>query len=66
MEIQVNGKKRNMEAPATLSGFLAQSRLSPQWVIVELNGEVIARDRFSDTPLKDGDRLEIIQAAAGG
>ena len=35
-------------------------------VAVELNREIVPRDRWSQTHLKDGDRLEIVHFVGGG
>jgi thiamine biosynthesis protein ThiS len=34
--------------------------------VVERNGEIVPRDRYSDTSIQDGDNLEIVQMMAGG
>lgn len=64
--ILVNGKTREMPSDATVQGLLGELRLSSRWVIVEVNGEVLARERHVATALADGDRVEIVQAVAGG
>jgi thiamine biosynthesis protein ThiS len=35
-------------------------------VAVELNRDIVTRDRWPDTLLKDGDRLEIVHFVGGG
>jgi thiamine biosynthesis protein ThiS len=35
-------------------------------VVVELNGEPLAREKYEDLKLEDGDRLELVRAVAGG
>jgi sulfur carrier protein len=35
-------------------------------VAVERNLDIVARERFGDTPLAEGDRIEIIQFVGGG
>jgi thiamine biosynthesis protein ThiS len=35
-------------------------------VVVERNGEIIARDRLAETSVDEGDTLEIVQMMAGG
>ena len=35
-------------------------------VVVERNGEIVARDRLAETPVQEGDTLEIVQMMAGG
>lgn len=65
-EIIVNGAARELTPGATLEEFLRQLRLDPRWVVAELNGEPLARDRFGVVKLSPGDRLELVRPVAGG
>lgn len=48
----------------TLAGLLESLEL--EGVAVALNGEVVHRNRWPETPLAPGDRVEIVQAVGGG
>jgi len=65
MILTINGETRVTEA-ATVSDFLASISLPSQLVVVEHNGEIVPRDRYGEQPLRDGDRLEVVQMMAGG
>jgi sulfur carrier protein len=65
-EILVNGAPRELTPGATLEDFLRQLRLDPRWVVAELNGEPLGRDRFATVRLAPGDRLELVRPVAGG
>jgi thiamine biosynthesis protein ThiS len=65
-EIILNGSPRPLEPGATLQDLLAELRLDPRWVVVELNGEPLARERYGATTLSGGDRLELVRPVAGG
>jgi sulfur carrier protein len=65
-EIIVNGAPRELTPGATLEDFLRQLRLDPRWVVAELNGEPLARDRYRAVMLSPGDRLELVRPVAGG
>jgi thiamine biosynthesis protein ThiS len=65
-EIFVNGAARELTPGQTLEEFLRQIRLDPRWVVAELNGEPLARDRFGVVRLSAGDRLELVRPVAGG
>lgn len=65
MTITVNGKTR-IDVPASVADLLTQLRLDPARVAVELNLEILPRDRFAETALSDGDALEIVQFVGGG
>ena len=63
--IQVNGEKIPLSSK-TLTGLLKGLKLEFEGVAVALNGEVVHRDRWSETPLTAGDRVEIVRAVGGG
>lgn len=65
-EILLNGAPRELTPGATLEDFLRQIRVDPRWVVAELNGEPLGRDRFSTVRLSPGDRLELVRPVAGG
>lgn len=66
MEITVNGAARDAGAGATVASLLTELGIAPERVAVERNLDIVARERFSDTPLAEGDRIEIIQFVGGG
>jgi len=66
MHILVNGKKKTL-APACLLSELIKlySRKNPH-VIAEVNGAIIKSDRWPETGLKNGDRVELVTFVGGG
>ena len=66
IEIVANGEQRTIPDGQTLAGFLAARELDPDVVVVERNGEIVKRDRFGETPIDEGDRLEIVRMVGGG
>lgn len=66
MNILANGKPREIADDATVSSFLESLGWKPEWVVVEHNGEPVARGTFSSVVLQPGDRVEVVRAVAGG
>jgi thiazole synthase len=66
MKLQVNGEEKTVEAPLTLATLITNMGLKPDRVAVELNREIAPRDRWGETQLNDGDRLEIVHFVGGG
>ena len=63
--ICINGKKiENNEI--ILSSYLEENGINPQRIAVELNGEILPKTQYSDTVLKDGDVVEIVNFVGGG
>ena len=65
--IQVNGKSEPLAA-ATLEALLAEKEVDTghRGIAVGLNGAVVARTAWADTPLQAGDNVEIVRARQGG
>lgn len=66
MELMVNGKKLEVPDGATITTVLEELNINPLRVAVQLNLEIIKRERYEETMLKSEDRLEIITFMAGG
>ena len=66
IEIIVNGKAASVPSDATVHDFLASKRMTDAMAIVERNGEIVPRGTYGDTPLRAGDRLEVVHAVGGG
>ena len=61
-----NGEPVDLPEGATVDDLLARLGLGGRWVLVERNGEPVARRDLASTVLAEGDRLELVRAVAGG
>jgi sulfur carrier protein len=66
IELSVNGEKRRFEDAPDVARLLERLELAGKKVAVEMNGEIVPRSRYAQTPLADGDALEIVVAVGGG
>jgi sulfur carrier protein len=66
-QIRVNGESETLVA-ATIEVLLAEKAVDTgqRGVAVALNGAVVPRAAWRDTPLKPGDNVEIVRARQGG
>lgn len=64
--IHLNGEVREIPDGLTVATLLEWLKLSPDRVAVERNLEIVARDRWKDTPIQAGDRLEVVHFVGGG
>jgi sulfur carrier protein len=64
--LQINGKRVELDAPASLIDYLERLGVSPRAVAVEHNGMIIDRDAYATTTLGDGDVVEIVRMVGGG
>lgn len=65
MRIEVNGEVREVTA-STVAGALVELGWGEACVATALNGEFLPAAARSDTPLKVGDRLEVLAPMQGG
>jgi len=66
MNLVINGKKKELEEGTTVGRLLKIKKVRPEVVTVELNDEIIEREKYGDTVLKEGDRLELVYYMGGG
>jgi len=68
MNLQINGEEKRFDLPepATLAALIENLGMKSDRVAIELNRDIVPRDRWSDTQLNDGDRLEIVHFVGGG
>jgi thiamine biosynthesis protein ThiS len=66
MKILINGETRQFEESKTVTGLVADLDLEPKMVLIEHNGMALHRSEWSACILSEGDRIEILQVAAGG
>jgi len=66
MKILINGETRQFEESKTITGLVADLSLEPKMVLIEHNGIALHRSEWTACLLSEGDRIEILQVAAGG
>jgi sulfur carrier protein len=66
MNILINGETRQFEESKTITGLVADLGLEPKMVLIEHNGTALHRSEWTAGLLSEGDRIEILQVAAGG
>jgi sulfur carrier protein len=62
----VNGDQRELPPGATLADLVTQLVPSPKGVAAAVDGEVVPRRAWPDTPLIDGSVVEVVTAVQGG
>jgi sulfur carrier protein len=69
MQLTVNGKPATIAHNETLTihSLLSELKVAqPEYVTVELNGEILDRESFASTQVKDGDAVEFLYFMGGG
>jgi len=65
MKLTINGEPQ-LSSAETLGALIETLGMKPDRVAIELNREIVPRDQWPQTPLHDGDRLEIVHFVGGG
>jgi len=66
MKIIVNGQVKNISEGIVLSSLLDDLKIDRERIAVEINLEIIKKDRYESLKLVEGDRIEILQFVGGG
>lgn len=66
MRIQLNGEEQTFDGVNTVAALVAALELDPRKVAVERNLEIVPRSTYGDTPVAEGDRIEIVTFIGGG
>lgn len=66
MQITVNGESRSAPEGQTLLGLLESLGLDPGRVAMEMDLNIVKRERWAETALRPGSRVEIVQFVGGG
>ncbi len=66
LSIVLNGEKRAVGIGLTVTDLLRDLGLHAGMVVVERNREILAREVLQDTPVEEGDRIELVHFVGGG
>ena len=67
MKLHINGEERTFDsAVCTLAALVDTLGMKSDRVAIELNRDIVPRDRWAETDLNDGDKLEVVHFVGGG
>jgi sulfur carrier protein len=66
VRITINGEQKQIPDNVTIAGLLEFLNIQHQRVAVELNLDIVKKDRYGTTTVKEGDSLEIVSFMSGG
>lgn len=64
--MKVNGEIFEFREDMTVSNLIAEMGFSEAMVAVELNLDILPRDSFSSTVIKENDCIEVVRFVGGG
>lgn len=62
----INGVQKDGYDGKALPDVLAEERYPVNQIAVEINGEIVPKALFSETVVRDGDRVEVVSFVGGG
>lgn len=66
MKIILNGKDTELEKNITITELLQNLKIHSKVVVVEINGNIVEKDNFDNTFIKENDKVEVVRFVGGG
>ena len=67
MIVTINGNQNTFEQELTVQELLEKAHVELQeYVTVQVNDEILKRENFDSTTIRDGDRVEFLYYMGGG
>ena len=66
MKVTINGEETELSSAITVTALVESLGLTSKRVAVEINRDVLARERWNETTVQDRDHIEIVQFVGGG
>jgi sulfur carrier protein len=66
MRVILNGEPRELDDGATVDAAVQVTGAPDRGVAVAVDGEVVPRGEWTSTELREGQRVEVLQAVQGG
>ena len=66
MKLEINGETRSVAPSANVRELLDNLGIKPDRIAVEVNRLIVKRQDWDRTPIRDMDRIEIVQFVGGG
>ena len=64
--VTVNGEARTIAAGRSVEALLTELGLHPRLIVVEHNREILGRELYAETEIREGDALELVHFVGGG
>ena len=65
-KIQLNGNPYEINGPTNLNELLNKLKIQKNKVAIEVNGEIVQKDKYESLILRKDDKVEIVKFIGGG
>lgn len=66
IEITVNGRHEQIQSEMSVEQLLDTVDVPPNYLAVEVNGDVVQRENYADKVVGAGDEVEVVTLVGGG
>ncbi|MGQ0813014.1 MAG: sulfur carrier protein ThiS [Gemmatimonadota bacterium] len=66
IHVVINGDDREIQPGRSITDLLSDLGLHPRLIVVEHNREILGRELYASTEVRDGDALELVHFVGGG
>jgi thiamine biosynthesis protein ThiS len=66
VKLTINGKEREVHSSSTVTELVKELAITAPNIAVALNSQVIPKSKYPETPVNEGDQIEIVHAVGGG
>ncbi len=66
MKITLNGEPHSLDGPTAVARLIAELKLKPSRVAVEINQTVVPKAEYERTIINEGDYVEVVNFVGGG
>ena len=63
--VKINGEEENL-AGLNLAKCIEEHGYTTKWIVVEINEEIIPKEKYKDITIKDNDVIEVVSFVGGG
>jgi len=66
-KLTINGTEKEFDKlPSTLDKLLDEMKINHATIVAEIDGQIIPRDTFEQTPINADQKIELIRFVGGG
>jgi thiamine biosynthesis protein ThiS len=66
MILEINGEERSVPSVESVRALLRHLELGEERVAVEINRQIVLKGEWDKTPVREKDKIEIVQFVGGG
>lgn len=66
IQVTINGNSVELERAVSIRELLLSADVPPNYLAVEVNADVVPRDRHDTQLVQDGDQIEVVTLVGGG